>query len=268
MPGKDIFLTEQKGNIAWLTFNQPKKRNTMDMDFFKELKELFKAFANKSSIRVVVIKAAGKSFTAGTDLASAMSLIKGETAEDRDDLLQKIRRLQDGIQAIENCSKPVVAAIHGHCIGGGIDLICACDIRLAEKSTLFSVRETRMGIIADLGTLQRLPRIIGDGHSRELAFTGRDFYAPEAYRLGLISQLCEGRSTLYDDAEAVARQIADNPPLTVQGVKEVVNYSRDNSVKAGLHYTAQKNVDALLTEDFREAIHAFREKRKPHFQGK
>ena len=97
MPGKDIFLTEQKGAIVWLTFNQPKKRNTMDMDFFKELKELFNSFANTSSIRVVVIKAAGKSFTAGTDLASAMSMIKGGAAEDRDDLLQKIRRLQDGI---------------------------------------------------------------------------------------------------------------------------------------------------------------------------
>jgi enoyl-CoA hydratase len=268
VPRKDKFIVEKKDNIAWLTFNQPKKRNAMDMDFFKELKEHFKAFSKTDSIRAVVIKAAGKSFTAGTDLAAAMSMIEGSTENDRHALLQKIRSLQDSVQTIEDCSKPVIAAVHGHCIGGGIDLICACDIRLAEQSTLFSVRETRMGIIADLGTLQRLPRIIGDGHSRDLAFTGRDFYAPEAFRLGLISQVLEGRSNLYSEAEAVARQVADNPPLTVQGVKEVINYSRDSDVEASLRYTAQKSVPALLTEDFREAIRAFKEKRKPRFTGK
>ena len=125
-----------------------------------------------------------------------------------------------------------------------------------------------MGIVADLGTLQRLPRIIGDGRCRELAFTGRNFGTPEAYAMGLVTRVCDGRTHLYDEAEALARQIADNPPLTVQGVKDVINYSRDVSVDAGLRYTAQKNAALLHSEDLFEAISAFREKRKPRFKGK
>lgn len=266
-PGK-TFIVEQKNGIAWLTFNRPEKRNAMDLNFFNELKAHFKRFTADASIRVVVIKAAGKSFTAGTDLVAAMSMLGSGAADDRDVLVRKIRELQEGIQAIENCIKPVIVAVHGHCIGGGVDLICACDIRLAEKSTQFSVRETRMGIIADLGTLQRLPRIIGDGRCRELAFTGRDFDAPEAYELGLLSRVCDGRTSLYNEAEALARQVADNPPLTTQGVKDVINYSRDISVDAGLRYTAQKSATVLLSEDFLEAISAYREKRKAQFRGK
>ena len=264
----EIFTVEQKNDIAWLTFNRPEKRNAMDFDFFKELTVHFKRFTSDASTRVVVIKAAGKSFTAGTDLAAAMSILGGGAADDRELLLRNIRELQEGIQAIEDCTKPVIAAIHGHCIGGGVDLICACDIRLAEQSTRFSIRETRMGIIADLGTLQRLPRIIGDGRCRELALTGRDFDAPEAYALGLLSRVCDGRTHLYNEAEELARQVANNPPLTTQGVKDVLNYSRDISVDSGLRYTAQKNATVLYSEDFIEAITAFKEKRKPQFRGK
>ncbi len=268
MAQNDYFDVEQKNDIAWLTFNRPEKRNAMDFDFFKGLTVHFKRFASDAGIRVVVIKAAGKSFTAGTDLAAATSLLGSGAADERDVLLQTIRDLQEGIQAIENCRKPVIAAVHGHCIGGGVDVICACDIRLAEKSSLFSIRETRMGIIADLGTLQRLPRIIGDGRARDLALTGRDFSASEAYAMGLITRLCDGRTQLYKEAETLARQVADNPPLTVQGVKDVLNYSRDTSIDAGLRYTAQKNAAMLQSEDLLEAINAFREKRKPRFKGK
>jgi enoyl-CoA hydratase len=268
MVQSDFFNVEQKNDIAWLTLNRPEKRNAMDFDFFKGLQVHFERFATDVSIRVVVIKAAGKSFTVGTDLAAATSILGSGAADDRDILLQKIRDLQEGVQAIENCRKPVITAIHGHCIGGGVDLICACDIRLAEKSSLFSIRETRMGIIADLGTLQRLPRIIGDGRCRELALSGRDFGAAEAYAMGLITRVCDGRTQLYNEADTLARQVADNPPLTVQGVKDVINYSRDAGIGAGLRYTAQKNAAMLLSEDLLEAINAFREKRKPCFKGK
>lgn len=264
----DFFLVEQKDDVAWLIINRPKKHNAMDFDFFQGLTVHFKNFATDPSIRVVVIKAAGRNFTAGTDLAAAISILGGGAADDRADLLRKIQQLQEGIQAIEDCCKPVIAAVHGHCIGGGVDMICACDIRLAAKSSVFSIRETRMGIVADLGTLQRLPRIIGDGRCRELALTGRDFDALEAYTMGLITRVCDGRSRLYDEAEALARQIADNPPLTVQGVKDVINYSRDTSIDVGLRYTAQKNAALLHSEDLLEAINAFREKRKPRFKGK
>ena len=240
----------------------------MDVDFFRELALQFKRFATDTEIRVVVIKAAGKSFTVGTDLAAATSILGGGGADDRESLLRSIKELQEGIQAIEDCCKPVIAAIHGHCIGGGVDLICACDIRLAEKSSVFSIRETRMGIIADLGTLQRLPRIIGEGRCRELAFTGRDFAATEAYAMGLVSRVCDGQESLYEESETLARQIADNPPLTVQGVKDVMNFSREVGVDTGLRYTAQKNAAMLLSEDLFEAISAFKEKRPPRFRGK
>jgi len=268
MQPSEPFTIENRGGIAWLTLDRPEKHNAMDFEFFEVLLQHLQNLTDDSDVRVVVIKAAGKSFSAGTDLSSAAALVGSGGADERRNLHRKILALQQGISSVENCCKPVIAAIHGHCIGGGVDLICACDIRIAEKSTLFSIRETRMGIVADLGTLQRLPRIIGEGRTRELALSGRDFNAAEAYEMGLVTQVCEGRENLYDAAHALARQIADNPPLTVMGVKDVINYSRDHGVDAGLRYVAQKNAAMLLPEDLMEAFAAFKEKRKPHFKGK
>ena len=268
MQPSEPFIVENNGGIAWLTLNRPEKHNAMDLDFFAVLSQHVQKLTDDSDVRVVVIKAAGKSFSAGTDLSSAAAMVGGGGADERRNLHRKILVLQERISAVEKCCKPVIAAIHGNCIGGAVDLICACDIRIAEKSTLFSIRETRMGIIADLGTLQRLPRIIGEGRTRELALSGRDFSAAEAFEMGLVTRVCEGLEDLHDTAYALARQIADNPPLTVMGVKDVLNYSRDHGVDAGLRYAAQKNAAMLLSEDLTEALAAFREKRKPHFKGK
>jgi enoyl-CoA hydratase len=268
MRPSEPFVVENKDGIAWLTLDRPEKHNAMDLDFFALLSQHLQNLSDDIDVRVVVIKAAGKSFSAGIDLPFAAAMVGGGGADERLNLHRKILALQEGISAVEKCSKPVIAAIHGHCIGGGIDLICACDIRIAEKSALFSIRETRMGIIADLGTLQRLPRIIGEGCARELALSGRDFSAAEAWVMGFVTRVCEGRENLYDAAKTLARQIADNPPLTVMGVKEVLNYSRDHGIDAGLRYVAQKNAAMLLSEDLTEAFAAFREKRKPHFKGK
>jgi len=268
MQPSEPFIVEKNDGIAWLTLNRPEKHNAMDLDFFAVLPQHFQNLTDDSDVRVVVIKAAGKSFSAGTDLSSVAAMVGSGGADERRSLYRNILALQEGINAVEKCCKPVIAAIHGHCIGGAVDLICACDIRIAEKSTLFSIRETRMGIIADLGTLQRLPRIIGEGRARELAFSGRDFSAAEAREMGLVTRVCEGREDLYEKAQTLARQIADNPPLTVMGVKEVMNYSRDHGIEAGLRYAAQKNAAMLLSEDLLEALAAFREKRKPHFKGK
>ena len=238
MQPSEPFIVENNGGIAWLTLNRPEKHNAMDLDFFAVLPQHLQILTDDSDVRVVVIKAAGKSFSAGTDLSSAAAMVGSGGANERRNLHRKILVLQEGISAVEKCCKPVIAAIHGHCIGGGVDLICACDIRIAEKSTLFSIRETRMGIIADLGTLQRLPRIIGEGRARELALSGRDFNAAEAYEMGLVTRICEGRENLYDTVEILARQIADNPPLKVMGVKEVLNYSQDYGVDSRLRYVA------------------------------
>jgi enoyl-CoA hydratase/carnithine racemase len=262
------FKAEIDEHVAWLTMNRPEKRNTMGTHFFKELSEHLATFDQDTVVRAVIIKAAGKSFTAGTDLQEATSLLSGQAADQREATRKNIRRLQEGITRIERCSKPVIAAIHSHCIGGGIDLISACDIRLATRDSVFSIRETPMGIIADLGTLQRLPHIIGHGWFRELALTGRNFTAEEALQMGLITRICENRDALYAEAQKLAEQIAVCPPLTVQGAKEVILYSRDNGIEAGLQYVAQKNAAALPSEDVIEAVTAFMEKRKPLFKGK
>lgn len=262
------FKAEIDGHVAWLTMNRPEKRNTMGTHFFKELSEHLATFDQDTAVRAVIIKAAGKSFTAGTDLEEATSLLSGQAADQREATRKNIMRLQEGISRIERCSKPVIAAIHSHCIGGGIDLISACDIRLATRDAVFSIRETPMGIIADLGTLQRLPHIIGHGWFRELALTGRNFTAEEALQMGLITRICENRDALYAEAQKLAEQIAACPPLTVQGAKEVILYSRDKGIEAGLQYVAQKNAAALPSEDVIEAVTAFMEKRQPKFKGK
>jgi enoyl-CoA hydratase len=262
------FNVEIDAHVAWLILNRPEKRNTMGTNFFKELSERLENLDKDSEVRAVIIKAEGKSFTAGTDLEEAGSLLSGQAADQREATRKKIMRLQEGITAIEHCSKPVIAAIHSHCIGGGIDLISACDIRIATEDAVFSIRETPMGIIADLGTLQRLPDIIGHGWFRELALTGRNFTAAEALQMGLITRICENRDSLYAEAKNLAGRIADCPPLTVQGTKEVILFSRDNGIDAGLQYVAQKNAAALPSEDVVEAVTAFMEKRKPSFKGK
>ncbi len=262
------FKVEIEGHVAWLTLNRPEKRNTMGTNFFKGLSEHLANFDQDKEIRVVIIKAAGKSFTAGTDLEEAGSLLSGQAADQRETTRRKILKLQEDLTSIERCSKPVIAAVHSHCIGGGIDLISACDIRIATQDAVFSIRETPMGIIADLGTLQRLPYIIGHGRFRELALTGRDFTAEEAWQMGLITRICENREGLYAEAKNLADRIAGCPPLTVQGTKEVILYSRDNGIAAGLQYVAQKNAAALPSEDVVEAVTAFMEKRKPVFKGK
>jgi enoyl-CoA hydratase len=262
------FKLEVDAHVAWLTLNRPEKRNTMGASFFKSLAEHIEKCDQDTDIRAVIIKAEGKSFTAGTDLQEAASLLSGTAADQRENTRRSILQLQKGLTSLERCRKPIIAAIHSHCIGGGIDLISACDIRLASKDAVFSIRETRVGIIADLGTLQRLPYIIGYGRFMELALTGRDFTAAEALQMGLITQLCNDQDSLYVEAQKIAGQIVRCPPMAVQGTKEVILHSRDNGISAGLHYVAQKNAAALPSEDVVEAVTAFMEKREPVFKGK
>ncbi|HPC85890.1 MAG TPA: crotonase/enoyl-CoA hydratase family protein [Smithellaceae bacterium] len=262
------FKVEKTGHVAWLILNRPKQRNTMTMEFFQEMRRLFKAFDEDVDVRVVAIRAEGKSFTAGLDLVAAQSLLGDGSAVYREELRRKIMDLQESITAIENCRKPVIAAIHGHCIGGGVDLTSACDIRLASKDAVFSIRETRIGIIADIGTLQRVPSIIGQGWFRELALTGRDWTAEESLKMGYITRLCEDPQTLFEEARALAEEIAHLPPLAIQGIKEVANYSRDHGIQQGLEYVAQRNAALVPNDDMIEAVAAFLEKRAPKFRGR
>ena len=268
MNAKTAFRVEVKGHVAWLTLCRPGRRNAMGIAFFKELTDHFRRFDADETVRVVVIRAEGPCFTAGLDLMEAGGLLAGQGAADREKLRRTIGDLQESNNAIERCRKPVIAAVHGHCIGGGVDLLAACDIRMAAADALFSIRETRIAIVADLGTLQRLPHIIGHGWFRELALTGRDFTAQEALAMGFVTRVCEDRPALIQAAGELAAEITGLAPLTVQGVKEVINFSRDNGVYPGLDYVAQKNAAALISDDLMEAVSAFMEKRPAVFHGK
>jgi enoyl-CoA hydratase len=269
MSGNGPFKIEKDGYITWLIFNRPEKRNTMGFDFFAGLLELFPKFDEDPDVRVVVIKAEGKTFSAGLDLVEAAGFFSDSpTADSREMNKRRIMQAQAGMNAIEKCRKPVIAAVHSHCIGAGVDLLTACDIRMASAEAIFSVRETKMALIADLGTLQRLPYIIGHGLFRELALTGRDFTAADALEMGFITHLCADRQSLYDEAKKLAAQIAACSPLAVQGTKDVLLYSRDNGVYPGLEYAAQKNAAVLPCEDVVEAVQAFMQKRRPEFKGR
>jgi enoyl-CoA hydratase/carnithine racemase len=268
MEQKDPFRVEREGHVAWLILNRPEKRNAMGLDFYDKLGEYFTAFDDDPDVRVVVMRAEGKLFTTGTDLTTLISFYKEMDVVYRERLRLTITKAQSGLNRIEKCRKPVIAAVHSYCLGGGVDLLSACDIRIATADAVFSIREVRMAFIADVGTLQRLPHIIGHGWFRELALTGRDFGAAEALKMGFITRICADRDALITEAGKLAQEIASCSPLAVQGTKDVILYSRDNGIYPGLEYVAQKNAAAIPSEDMIEAATAFMEKRQPVFQGK
>jgi enoyl-CoA hydratase/carnithine racemase len=174
--------------------------------------------------------------------------------------------LQAAFSALESCRKPVLAAIHGQCIGAGLDLIATCDMRYASEDARFCLKEVDLGIVADVGSLQRLPYLMGEGLVRELAFTGRAFAAGEAQRMGLVNRVFDNPERLMAGVEDIARSIAAKSPLTVRGIKEVMNYNRDHGVASGLNFVATWNAAMLLSEDTQEAVAAVMQKRKPEFK--
>ena len=181
--------------------------------------------------------------------------------------LGSIRSLQSSISSVAECPKPVVAAVHGWCIGGGVDLVSACDIRLAAADAVFSVRETRMAMVADLGSLQRLPLVLPLGRVAELAFTGRDVDAAFAERIGLVNAVYDDAKAVLAAAHELAEEIAANSPLAVQGTKEVLSAAHRGRVRAGLEYVAAWNAGQLRSHDLTEAVTAFFEHRPPRFTG-
>ncbi len=259
------------GPVAEVVLNRPAARNAMSPDMFRELGEVFALLDRTESVRVILLHGAGDGFSAGLDLAAAMSelgpILQGSTAGPRMQLRDLILRWQRETGAPAYNRKPVIAAIHGWCIGGGLDLVAACDIRLASADVRVSLRETRIAIVADVGSLQRLPRIIGDAATRELALTGRDIDAAEALRLGLVSRILPDHASLLEAARTMAAEIAALAPLTVQGVKQVLNYQDGKTIEAGLEYVATWNSAFLQSEDFAEAIAAWFEKRPPQYKG-
>ena len=260
---------EKDEHVAWLTITRSRQMNAMSMAMISGLREAIRELETDDDVRVIVLKAEGRCFSVGLDLKeAARELIPDDSVPGREELRKKILDLQDCVTVIEDCRKPVVAAIHGFCYGAGVDFISACDIRVATQDAVFAIKETKVAIIADMGSLQRMPNIVGEGWTRELALTGRDFTAEEALQMGFITHICADLDALYATAGELAREIAANSPVAVEGTKEVLNYTRNHGVEAGLEYVAQKNAVALYCEDLKEAMLAFAEKRPPVFTGK
>lgn len=269
----DVALrVERSEGVAEVTLLGPGRGNAMGPDFWRECPEVFRALDADPDVRAVVVTGAGEHFSYGLDLPAMApmfgAVVGGDAlARKRTELHDWILELQGAFDAVERCRKPVIAAVTGWCIGGGLDLIAACDVRVASADARFSLREVKVAIVADLGSLQRLPRIIGEGATRELAFTGRDVDAQRAERMGLVNEVFDDAAAARDAARRMAREIADNPPLVVQGIKRVMGFGDGRSTRDGLAYVAAWNAAFLASEDLQEAMQAFVERRPPRFRG-
>lgn len=269
-----IRLDKKGGGVAEVVLANGDRLNVMSPAFFDQWAEAFAAVEADPEIRAVLVRAEGRMFTAGLDLKSAASNLLapgpagGSPALANLALYRHVRELQAKLGAPAACSRPVVAAVHGLCIGGGIDLITSCDIRLCEAAAQFAVQETKIAIVADLGTLQRLARITGEGAARRMALTGARIDAERALRWGLVSEVYPDPAALLEAARAMAAEIAVNSPVVVQGVKAVMNHAMDHTVEEGLEFVAQWNAAYLKTNDLGEAVKAWFEKRPPKFEGR
>ena len=265
----DTIRLERDEHVAIVSLLAP----TMTPRFFAECEDTFATLGADRALRAVIVRGEAKAFTYGLDLIAAFrewgtTLGGGGLAAARTDLLALVRTLQRAFTAIAECPAPVIAAVHGWCIGGGVDLITACDLRLATADARFSVRETKVAMVADLGSLQRLPRLIGQGATRELALTGKDISADHAQRIGLVNAVFADRAALDAGAKDWAREIAANPPLVVRGVKEVLDFCEGKSIADGLDFVATWNAAFLASEDLGEATAAFAGKRAPEYKGR
>lgn len=268
----EFYQVEKKPPIAWVYLNRPEKKNAMNPPAWKETIPIFADLDADKDIRAVIISGKGPCFSAGIDLmAMAQELPELMEKEQKGGikwrLLKKIYALQDTISCIEWCRKPVIAAIHGHCIGAGLDMATACDIRVCTTDAVFSLREAAVGFVADVGVLQRIPRIVGQGFARELAYTAKNFDARSAKEMLLVNDVYDGYDDMMAGAVKMAEKIAGNSPLAVEASKDVLNFCMGKPVDEGLKYVASVSTNIIPSNDLMEAITAFMEKRKPNFTG-
>ncbi|MEE6490530.1 hypothetical protein FKM82_015898 [Ascaphus truei] len=259
-------VTQASEHVLHVELNRPEKRNAMNKAFWREMVLCFRAIAVDVNCRAVVISGAGKMFTSGIDLMDMSSDVLEQQGEDTArmawNMRRKISEYQETFSVIEKCPKPVIVAIHNGCIGGGVDLITACDIRYCTQDAWFQVKEVDIGLAADVGTLQRLPKIIGSQSLvNELALTARKMISDEARSSGLVSRVFPDKSSLLLAAFDLASEIASKSPVAVQGTKVNLLYSRDHSVQEGLDYMTCWNMSMLQTQDIMKSVQALMEKK-------
>jgi len=268
----ESFNLEIEDNIANIILSRPEQLNSMSRKFWVELPEILEEVNRNSEIRVLIISSTGKHFCAGMDLSAFDNGVANIPKEKRPDnarigeaLYRSAKELQEYISKLEKIRVPVIAAIHGGCIGGAVDLVTACDIRLATTDAFFCIQEINIGMAADVGTLQRLPRIIPDSKMRELAYTGRRMLADEAKESGLVSDVYNSQEEMVNAAKKMANEIAKKSPIAIYGLKALMNYSRDHTISDSLDFNALWSGAMLSQRDMEEAIKAFVEKREATF---
>ncbi|CAI5703116.1 hypothetical protein KXD40_003912 [Peronospora effusa] len=257
--------------ILHLKLNRPKVLNAMNMQMWIDLAQTFEMVESNPRIKTVIVSGEGRGFTSGMDLdvfVQMQKLAMEESCEGRkrESLMRVIGKFQNVISALEKCRVPVIAAVHGPCIGAGVDFITACDLCYSDVSAIFSIKEVDLAIIADLGTLQRLPKLIGERQTKELAFTGRDVGGLEAEKLGLVLKALPDHETLMGHVGDVAKAIAKKSPLTIRGIKQTIHYQRDHSTTDSLQQVRYHNAAVLYSDDLVQAVGAVMSKSEPTFR--
>lgn len=265
----ESFNIEVKDHIAHVQFSRPEALNSMNKAFWLELPRCVHDIEANTDARVIVISSTGKHFSAGMDLgvfSDPKSVpMSGDPGRMAENLRRVVLQLQDTLSSLEKVRLPVLAAVHGGCIGGALDLVCAADSRYCTADAYFTIKETELGMTADVGTLQRLPKLMPEGIVRELAYTGRKFGAEEAQRLGFVNTVYENQEAMLEGVMAIAAQIAANSPLAVTGCKEMINFSRDHSVEDSLKYMATWQAGMFRPGDMMKTFQAKAQKQAPTY---
>lgn len=261
---------DPSAGVYEVRLNRPAQRNALSPAAFAEIPRAMSLLDRAPSARAVVLSAAGPHFCAGIELGGPGDPLSAASASAdpvaaAEGLRRAVLDMQAALTAIERCRKPVVAAVHGACVGGGVDLVAACDIRCCSRDASFVLKEVDMAIVADLGALQRLPRIVGYGNAADLALTGRKITAMEAKEMGLVTRVFDSKQDLDAGVAKIAKEIADKSAWAVMGTKAVLLRSRDATIEQGLEHVATWNAGMMRSNDLKEAIRAFLEKRKPVF---
>lgn len=269
MDYRSITVTIDK-YIAHITLNRPAELNTMNVDFWRELPAAVREIDEQASARVIILSSSGKHFTAGMDLGVFMNpkniSMQGDPGRSAENLRRLVLQLQAAFNVLETVRIPVLAAIQGGCIGGGLDMISATDCRYCTEDAFFCIKETDLGMTADVGTLQRLPHLIPQGMVRELAYTGGKLSAQRAKEIGLVNEVYPDQETMLQAVTAIATEISKRSPLAITGCKQMINYTRDHSVQDSLTYMATWQSGMFRPEDMMKSFSAKAQNTDPDFE--
>ena len=270
----NYFDIEFLGHVAHIKLNRPEKRNAMNWDFWRDLPRIVGDIDTHARARCIVLSSTGPVFSAGLDLSlfgqdvfasSKTAKINEKELQTPQNFMSFLSFLQASISSLQKARIPVICAIQGGCIGGGVDLICSADIRLATNDAFFSIRETKIGMVADVGTFPRIVKLLPEGIVKELAFTGRNFSAHEAKEWGFVNRLYESHEALIEGALEMAKEITLNSPAAVFGCKKVIDFSRDHTIDEGLDWINMWNASMLSQSELMEGFRSYKDKTEGKF---